>query len=109
MQNFALHCVLCVSLFVTNTMAQEFPPADREHRQGMSFEEYSAHREKMRLRMQPSESQKPPVEHIDKPRAYGQGFQSRNRNEEGRQDAGRVDRPDRPRLERIDRGDRMRR
>lgn len=120
MHNFALHCVLCVSLFVTNTMAQEFPPTDRELRQGMSYEEYSAHREKMRLRMEKmhaeeqarsSDTQKPQAEHTEKPRpesAYGQGFHSRNRSVE-KHDAGRANRQDRPHFDRSNRGDRIRR
>jgi len=120
LKSLALHSVLCANLFVPVVMAQEFPPADREHRQGMSYEEYSAHREKMRLRMEkmqaeeqarPSDTQKPQAEHMEKPRpdsAYGQGFHTRNRLED-KQDAGRANRQDRPRIERSNRGDRMRR
>lgn len=115
-----LHYMLGMSLFATVTMAQEFPPSDRELRQGMSYEEYSAHREKMRLRMEKvrdeehansSSTQKTQVDHVEKPRpdsAYGQGFHTRGRVE-ARQDAGRANRQDRPRLERANRGDRTRR
>lgn len=116
----ALHSVLCASLFAPVLMAQEFPPTDRELRQGMSYEEYSAHREKMRLRMEKmhaeeqkrsSETQKPQTEHTEKPRpdsAYGQGFHTRNRPEE-KHDAGRANRQDRPNFERFNRNGRSHR
>jgi len=112
------HCLLSACLFAPVVMAQEFPHADRKHRQGMSYEEYSAQREQMRLRMKKmhdeedmrSSMQKPHTEQTEKPRmegTYGQGFHSRNRHED-RQDTSMNNRQDRPRVERINRGERMR-
>lgn len=120
LKRLALHSVLCAGLFAPALMAQEFPPTDSKHRQGMSYEEYSAHREKMRLRMEKmhaeeqartSDTQKPQAEHTEKPRpdsAYGQGFHTRNRVEQ-KQDTDRASRQDRPRFERPNRSERMRR
>ena len=120
LKNLALHSVLSASLFTPALMAQEFPPTDRQHRQSMSYEEYSAHREKMRLRMEKkhteegthsSDKQKSDFDHTDKAHpdsAYGQGFHTRNRLED-KHDTARANRQDHPRLERTIRGDRMRR
>lgn len=119
-KSLAWHCVLCTTLFAPVLMAQGFPPTDREHRQGMSYEEYSAHREKMRLRMEierdedhvrSTDRQKPPADQTEKSRpdsAYGQGFHTRSRADD-KQDRARTSRHDRPHFERTNRGDRGRR
>jgi hypothetical protein len=118
--NFTLPLALCMSLFVPAAMAENLSIPDKEHRQGMSYEEYSNYREQMRLhmekkhqeeRMQAPASSNPRPEQTEKPNpnsAYGQGYHSRSRTE-NRPDMDSVNRPDRPRTERFNRGDMGRR
>lgn len=118
--NLAMQFLLCISLFAPVAMAQEFTPPDREHRKGMSYEEYSSYREKMRMRMekmtpeerkQRHEMMNRPSDQTERPKpdsAYGQGFHSRKRLED--KPATETDnRPDRPRTERFNRRESFRR
>jgi len=105
--NFAFVPVLCMGLLVSAAMAEELAVPDKEHRQGMSYEEYSNYREKMRKHMEgmhPEQRKqmqdfpsRPPeqTEKLNPNSAYGQGYHSRERAE---------DRPDHPRGDRFDRG-----
>jgi len=117
---FALQILLCMCLFAPVVQAQETTVPDKAHRQGMSYEEYSKFREKMRQHMEKvhsSEAKQSPDEngspqdkrkmrHQDS--AYGQGY--RSRVSEDRPDTGRDSRPEHPqRVERIERGDMGRR
>jgi hypothetical protein len=47
--NIAFQLLLCMSLLVPVANAENLSVPDKEHRQGMSYEEYSNYREKMRL------------------------------------------------------------
>jgi hypothetical protein len=118
--HFSSRFVLCMSLLASAAMAETLPLPDKDHRQGMSYEEYSSYREKMRKRMdehklpaaedkQPPESTRYSPEKIEKSSsAYGQGYQSRSPAED-RPDTAAVNRPERPRFERFNRGDMGRR
>lgn len=106
--NFAFLPVLCMGLFVSAATAEEFAVPDKEHRQGMSYEEYSHYREKMRKHMEkmhPEERGQTPeqTEKINPNSAYGQGYRSRERAED-RPDIGSGSRPEHPRADRFDRG-----
>lgn len=118
--HFSFRFLLCMSLLVPAAMAETFSVPDKERRQGMSYEEYSSYREKMRKRMegnklpaaeqkQPSESSRFAPEKIEKSGStYGQGYQSRNATDD-RPDMAAINRPERPRFERFNRGDMGRR
>lgn len=106
--NFAFLPVLCMGLLVSAAMAEELAVPDKEHRQGMSYEEYSHYREKMRKHMEkmhPEERMQAPEQtgKINPNSAYGQGYRSRERTED-RPDIGSGSRPEHPRAERFDRG-----
>lgn len=110
--------LLCVSLAAPLARAQDIAVPNREQRQGMSYEEYTDFREKMRLRMEkmraekrnlpPAENKRPQEEQkqADTERAYGKGYDSRSRNIDRPDIADR--RPERPRVERFNRAERMR-
>ena len=113
--NFALPLMLCMSLFVPVAMAEDISVPDNERRQGMSYEEYSAYREKMRMQMEnkkpedlkpnqiPANSSSDQMEKPQRDSAYGKGYHTRNPSE-GRPDIDAGSRPDRPRAERFNRG-----
>ena len=117
---FTLILVIFTSVLAPVAMAQDFTPPDREHRQGMSYEEYSSYREKMRMRMekmtpeerrQAREMMSPPSDQTERPKhdsAYGQGFHSRPQIE-NMPDRASGNRPDSPRGERFNRGNMGRR
>lgn len=104
--NSVLPLLFCLGLFATVAGAEELAVPDKEQREGMSYEEYAKHREKMRQRMedthpdkrkQPQESSPPTAEKTDTPRqdsAYGQGYSARNR--EDKPDVSSRSRPERP-------------
>ena len=107
---------LCLSLMLPAALAQQIDAPSKAQRQGMSYEEYTDFREKMRLRMEKmradhrnQSAETDPHPHAEKEkhdeRAYGKGFDSRNRDND-RPDTAR---PDRPRVERFNRHDRMHR
>lgn len=114
--NIAFQLLLCMSLLVPVANAENFSVPDKEHRQGMSYEEYSTYREKMRLhmdKMHPQDPRQAPApsnptpEQTDKLNpnsAYGQGYHSRERTED-RPDRSIDKRSDRPNFERFNRGD----
>lgn len=120
---FALQILLCMSLFVPAVRAQEITVPDKAHRQGMSYEEYTKFRERMRQQMEKTHSKAHKLsrdtedstqEQMEMHRhnsAYGQGYQSRI--SEDRPDNIRESRPERPErpehIERVDRGDMGRR
>lgn len=118
--NILFQLALCLSLFLPAAMAEGLAVPDKEHRQGMSFEEYSKYRENMRLhmeKMKPDEARQKPeasakpsaqMEKSQRDSAYGQGYQSRTPSED-RPDVGAANRPERPRVERFNRGDMGRR
>lgn len=113
--NIAFQLLLCMSLFVPVANAENLSVPDKEHRQGMSYEEYSNYREKMRShmdKMHPQDPKQAPAplnptpEQTDKLNpnsAYGQGYHSRERTED-RPDAASGSRPEHPRGDRFDRG-----
>jgi len=122
--NLALNLALCMSLFVSVAKAENISVPDKEHRQGMSYEEYSHYRENMREhmgkhmeRMTPEErkqaqgtSARPP-ERIGKHNhdsAYGQGYHSREKAE-GKPDLNSDSKPEHPRSERFNQGQMRRR
>lgn len=97
--------LFCLGLFAPVAGAEELAVPDKEQRQGMSYEEYAKHREKMRQRMEETHPDKhkqpqepsPAAEKVDTPRedsAYGQGYSARNR--EDKPDASSRSRPERP-------------
>jgi hypothetical protein len=110
-----MQLLLCMSLLVPVANAENLSVPDKEHRQGMSYEEYSNYREKMRLhmdKMHPQDPKQAPApssptpEQTDKLNpnsAYGQGYHSRERTED-RPDAASGSRPEHPRGDRFDRG-----
>lgn len=112
--NIAFQLLLCMSLLVPVANAENLSVPDKEHRQGMSYEEYSNYREKMRLhmdKMHPQDSKQAPApssptpEQTDKLNpnsAYGQGYHSRERTED-RPDAASGSRPEHPWGDRFDR------
>lgn len=105
--NFTFQLVLCMSLFVPVAIAENLAVPDKEHRQGMSYEEYSHYREKMRNHMEkmhPEEHKQMPeqTEKINPNSAYGQGYHSRNRAED-RPDAASGSRSEHPRGDRFNR------
>lgn len=114
------YLILLISLSASVALAQDFTPPDREHRRGMSYEEYSSYREKMRMRMekmspeerrQAHEMMSRPSDQTEPPKhdsAYGQGFHTRKRLED-KPASGTDNRPDRPKIERFNRGERLRR
>lgn len=118
--NFTLLLALSVSLFAPAAMAENPFVPDKEHRQGMSYEEYTHYREKMRMHMEkmgpegsrhmptPPGSPAEQAERSDHNSAYGQGYRSRNQAD-GKPDTTSRNRPDRPRVERFNRGDMGRR
>jgi rare lipoprotein A (peptidoglycan hydrolase) len=98
---------LCAGLCTAPAMAGELSVPDKEKRQGMSYEEYSNYREKMRQRMaseqpadsrqvtSPSDGTQAETEQAGHASSYGQGYSSRKPA---------ADRPDRPaRAERFSR------
>jgi stringent starvation protein B len=120
--NFTFLPVFCMSLFVPAALAENLAVPAKDHRQGMSYEEYSSYREKMIKRMDESkqspeerrqlpDSSRRPHEQMEKPNpnsAYGQGYQSRKLAED-RAERGVDNRPERPSFERFNRGDTGRR
>ena len=113
--NIAFQLLLCMSLLVPVANAENLSVPDKEHRQGMSYEEYSHYREKMRLHMEKMHPQdpkqapapsNPTPEQTDKLNpnsAYGQGYHSRERTED-RPDTASGSRPEHSRGDRFDRG-----
>jgi hypothetical protein len=118
--NIAFLPVLCMSLFVPVAMAERLAVPDKAHRQGMSYEEYSHYREKMRLHMNkmhaderrqaPAASTSTPAatQKLNPNSAYGQGYRSREQTA-NRPDIGSGSRPEHPRGDRFSRGDTGRR
>lgn len=118
--NIIYRLMLCMSLFVPAAMAENISVPDNNQRQGMSYEEYSNYREKMRMQMEKNKSEdmqqkQTPANsssgQMDKPAhdsSYGKGYHSRNQPEL-RPDTGSSNRPDHPRGERLNRGDMGRR
>jgi hypothetical protein len=105
--SFTFLPVFCMSLFVPAVMAENLSVPDKDHRQGMSYEEYSSYRERRQL----PDSSRRPNEQMEKPNpnsAYGQGYQSRKLAEE-RAERSVDSRPERPSFERFNRGDMGRR
>lgn len=81
----------CLCMMTGIALAQDVVVPDLEHRRGMSYEEYSSIREKMRMRMDSKQSANNPNERENKSEdpvtakgSYGRDYQSRNQ----------VDRPD---------------
>ena len=112
-----LQLALIMSLCVAPAFAEDFSMPDKEHRQGMSYEEYKNYREKMRLQMekarQEEQKQAPKAaakrsesqETTERGSAYGQGYHSRGR-EDMRPDSRPDNRPERPQFEKFNRGNR---
>lgn len=111
---------LCLSLLAPAALAEGIAVPDREHRKGMSYEEYSKYRENMRMqieqmkpedaRLKTDTSGSPTDQTKQAPRdsAYGQGYHSRPPSVD-RPDTGAGNRPERPAPERFNRGDMGRR
>jgi hypothetical protein len=117
--SISFQLALCLSLLAPVAMARDSSAPDRTRRQDMSYEEYTALREKMRMRMekmhpQPSEQteekRKRPAEQAERETAggaYGKGFDSRKLSND-RPDTAADRRPERPRFERFNRAERGR-
>jgi hypothetical protein len=114
--------LLCLGLFAGDALAQEIVVPDREKLRGMSYEEYSSIREKMRHRL---ENRKESADENDQagkedtqPAAqgsYGKSYKSRSQQKDS-MDTGlrperpeRLERPERPHVDRFERPDIMRR
>ncbi len=114
-------CAL-LSMFAGSALAYDLVLPDPAQRRGMSYEEYSSIRQKMRQRIggtapaannkqQPVVEQKPAEPQDDSGLAegsYGRDFQSRNRMED-RPSQVKIDRPERPQFNRPERPDVFRR
>jgi len=110
-----------MSLSIPVALADGITIPDREHRKGMSYEEYSSFREKMRQQMESRNADAPrrttndeggnPADQAEKSqrdKAYGQGYHSRTAPED--RSPPRADsKPERPRADRFNRGDMGRR
>ena len=115
-----LPLALSMSLFVLPAFAEDLSMPDKEHRQGMSYEEYSNFRAKMRDQMEkahqeelkqankPDSARPEKSEESEQKNTYGKGYHMRDRDE-ARPDTTPDSRPERPRAERFNRGDMMRR
>jgi hypothetical protein len=119
--SITLTLLLCMSLFSAIVSAEMISIPDQEDRKGMSYEEYSKYREKMRMQMENSKPEKDgqqtratdnDTDTAGKPEKgskFGQGYDSRNLSAE-MPDSIAHDRPERPRrIERPQRGDMGRR
>jgi hypothetical protein len=124
---FVLPLLLGLGQLASPALAQELAVPDKEHLKGMSYEEYSNYREKMRKRMEKTglqerqlmqEAEKQDQDSRKKSAhssTYGQGYGSRNNAAEVKPDTkpeSRADRPqvpdrpqlpERPQLDRFDR------
>lgn len=110
--------LLGISLSIPAALADTISVPDTERRKGMSYDEYSSYREKMRMHMEKKETKEqhqiePETRNTDEPNdpaqrnsTYGQGYQSRTAVE-GKPDTS--NRPERPQVERFNRGDMGRR
>lgn len=113
--NFTFQFLLYLSLLTPIARAENITVPDKDQRQGMSYEEYSNYREKMRKHMierrLSSDSPALPAEKTEKSNpnsSYGQGYHSR-RPTVDRPENNFDNRPDRPKIERFNRGEMMRR
>ena len=104
-----------MSMYLPAVFAETLSVPDKDRRHGMSYEEYSNYREKMRKHMEnhklPEESSRSTSDKTEKPNpnsTYGQGYQSRKPAED-MPARGADNRPDRPQIERFNRGDMGRR
>ena len=107
------YLLLCAGLSAPLAWAENIAAPDKEQRQGMSLEEYTDFREKMRLRMEKmradegnplsaeNKRQQEEQKQADSERTYGKGYDSRSHNIDRSDTADR--RPERP-----NRGERMR-
>lgn len=96
--------VICMNMPAASALAQDLNIPDRDQRQGMSYEEYSALREKMRARLEkmtPSERQaqrekwqENRLNQRDEVRTYGLGYQARRHDME--KPANQPDKPNLP-------------
>lgn len=112
--------LLCMSLVPVAAGAEAISIPDSEERQGMTYEEYSKYREKMRMQMEqispgdkeqetePSADSSEKAEKSQRDSTFGQGYHSRKRSED-KPDTSAKERPERPRVERFNRGDMGRR
>lgn len=116
---FVLPLLLGLGQLASPALAQELAVPDKEQLKGMSYEEYSNYREKMRKRMEktPAQEREQKSDTADRTTAkqpahastYGQGYGSRNDAAESKPDTKPESRPDRPQvperpqLERFDR------
>ncbi|MGV8935135.1 MAG: hypothetical protein ACOH1I_10950 [Gallionellaceae bacterium] len=117
---FSISFAIGISLLAPFAHAQDLNFPDKIHRKGMSYEEYSVLREKMRMRMEQLRTQNNNLkqEHQNHPdyqaersnpdSAYGKGYQSRKKPEI-RTDNNADSRPERPHAERFNRGNMIRR
>lgn len=119
--SLVLPLLLGFSLLPASVLAQELAVPDKEHLNGMSYEEYSGYREKMRMRMEkagtqeqepmqePDNRDRDTINKHDQGSAYGQGYSSRNNvsnDKPGTRPDSRPERPqipERPQHERFDR------
>jgi len=109
---------LSMCLLAAASRAESITVPDKEQRQGMSFEDYSSYREKMRTQMEQKKSEEPKPqkestnrldEHAEKNQpsgSYGRGYHNRSTGD-ARPDAPK--RPDFQRMERIMRNEMGRR
>lgn len=108
--HLVLPLLLGLSQLATPALAQELAVPDKEHLNGMSYEEYSGYREKMRMRMEKAspQEQEPMQEPDNRDRdtmnkpaqgsAYGQGYSSRNNVSNDKPETRPDSRPERPQI-----------
>ena len=112
-----LQLVVCMYLFAPASYARDASSPEKQPRNGMSYEEYSSMREKMRMQMdsvgrddlrQLRESENNSNSRIERPARYndyGRGYQSRNRDmvRPDNPSGERAERPEHPRFEKHNR------
>lgn len=120
MQNSKLgfYSLLLMSLYMPAAMAENISIPDKDNRQGMSYQEYSTYRDKMRLRIESRKSDSSiqnvaPANRTDEQGEksyrgsnYGQGYRARQQSDD-RHDSTSERMHDRPRFDKFNRGERM--
>ncbi len=104
---------LSLSLLAAPALAQQPNASDKEHANGMSYQDYENQREKILKRMkapgQQQQGQQAPQGNAKaqpaRPSTYGQGYGSRNEAAE-KPTVEKPSRPERPQFERIERAGR---
>lgn len=105
--------LICLGLFAGDALAQEIVVPDRDKLRGMSYEEYSSIREKMRHRLEnrkeTADENNQASKEETQPAAqgsYGKNYQTRSQQRDNIDTASRPERPERPERPHVDRFER---